>query len=158
MTAGAMLRLTDAGQHKLASLLAEEREQVGPAAVLARYEEFCVFNEELKQIMTAWQVAGDGSLNDHLNADYDRAVLQRLSDLHARADPLIRRLAQLSPRLAIYPVRLARAHARITSGDHGYVAKIIADSYHTVWFELHKELISLAGLNHEAEARAGNPT
>ena len=46
MTAGAMLRLTDAGQHKLASLLAEEREQVDPAAVLARYEEICVFNEE----------------------------------------------------------------------------------------------------------------
>lgn len=153
-----VLRLTDAGQRKLASLLAEEHAQVDPAAVLAWYEEFCVFNEELKQVMTAWQVAADGSLNDHLNADYDRAVLQRLADLHARADPLMRRLAQLSPRLAIYPLRLARAHARITAGDHSYVAKIIADSYHTVWFELHKELISLAGLNHDAGARAGNAT
>jgi len=27
-----------------------------------------------------------------------------------------------------------------------------------VWFELHKDLISLAGLNHEAEARTGQAT
>lgn len=156
--AGDALRLTRAGQDHLAALLEEERARTDPAAVLAMYEEFCVLNAELKQIMTAWQVKGDGSLNDHLDADYDDIVLQRLSDLHLRADPLLRRLAQLSPRLAAYPVRLARARARIAAGDHGYIAKIIADSYHTVWFELHKELISLAGLNHEAEARAGHAT
>jgi len=123
--------------------------------VVAVYEDFCVFNAELKQIMTAWQVKGDGSANDHLDANYDAAVLQRLSDLHLRAESLVRRLAQLSPRLAIYAARLSRAHARIAAGEHSYVAKIIADSYHTVWFELHKELMSLTGLNQESEARAG---
>jgi pyruvate,orthophosphate dikinase len=149
------LRLTREGQQRLTVLLAEERAQADPAAVVALYEEFCVYNAELKQAMTAWQVKRDGTPNNHGDADYDRAVLQRLSDLHVRADPLIQRLAQLSPRLAAYSVRLAKAHARIAAGDHGYVARIIADSYHTVWFELHKELISLVGLNHEAEARPG---
>jgi hypothetical protein len=33
--------------------------------------------------------------------------------------------------------------------------KPLIDSYHTVWFELHEELISLAGLSREAEAASG---
>jgi pyruvate, orthophosphate dikinase len=152
---GDNLRLTRPGQEHMEALLAAERARTDPAAVLALYEEFCVLNAELKQIMTAWQVKGDGTPNDHLDAGYDAGMLQRLADLHARAEPLLRRLANLVPRLAAYPVRLARAQSRIAAGDHGYVAKIIVDSYHTVWFELHKELITLAGLNQAAEARAG---
>jgi len=152
---GNVLRLTPAGRDRVALLLAEERAHADPAAVVALYEDFCVFNAELKQVMTAWQLKSDGISNDHGDADYDRAVLRRLSDLHVRVNPLLQRLAQLSPRMAVYAVRLANAHARVAAGDHGYVARIIADSYHTVWFELHKELISLAGLNHEAEARYG---
>jgi pyruvate,orthophosphate dikinase len=96
---------------------------------------------------------GYGTANDHREADYDRVVLQRLSDLHLRADPLIRRAGAVSPRLAGYGVRLARAAACVAAGDHGCVARIISDSYHTVWFELHEDLISLAGLTPEAEAR-----
>lgn len=152
------LRLTHAGKAHMTLLLTEERAQTDAAAVVALYEEFCVFNAELKQIITAWQVRGDGAPNDHLDASYDTVVLQRLSDLHGRAEPLLGRLAGLAPRLAAYPVRLARARARIGAGDIAYVARILIDSYHTVWFELHKDLISLAGLNHEAEARAGRAT
>lgn len=140
------LRLTPAGRDRVALLLAEERAHADPAAVVSLYEDFCVFNAELKQIMTAWQVKRDGTPNDHGDADYDRAVLQRLAGLHDRVGPLLRRLAQLSPRLAAYDARLARAAARVAAGEPGYVAKLIADSYHTVWFELHEDLMSLAGL------------
>jgi pyruvate,orthophosphate dikinase len=148
--AGDVLRLTRAGQEHVEALLAAERKRTDPAALLALYEEFCVLNAELKQIMTDWQVKGHGTPNDHLDAGYDAAVLRRLAALHGRAEPLLRQLARLAPRLAVYPVRLAKAQSRIAAGDHGYVARIIADSYHTVWFELHKELITLAGLNHQA--------
>lgn len=155
---GDVLRLSPAGQERLAALLVEERKRVDAAAVLSLYEEFCAFNAELKQIMTTWQVRGDGTPNDHLESGYDEAVLGRLSELHARAAQMMRRLERLSPRLAGYPVRLGRALERIASGDRSYVARLIADSYHTVWFELHKELISIAGLNHESEARIGRAT
>jgi pyruvate,orthophosphate dikinase len=148
---GGGLRLTPAGRDQLAVMLADERVHVDAAAVVAVYEDFCVFNAELKQIMTAWQVKHDGMPNDHSDADYDRVALQRLADLHDRVGPLMQRLAQLSPRLADYGARLGRAAARIVAGDHSYVAKIIADSYHTVWFELHEELISLAGLTRTSE-------
>ena len=152
---GSGFSVTEKGRNQLQALLSEERAHADPAAVVTLYEDFCVFNANLKQIMTAWQIRPDGALNDHSDSEYDRGVLQRLADLHARVGPLLRRLAQLSPRLAAYENRLGRAAARIAAGDRRYVARIIADSYHTVWFELHEDLLSLAGLKREVEARAG---
>lgn len=152
---GNALTVTKAGKEKLQRLLAEERANTDQNAVIALYEDFCALNSDLKRIMTAWQIRPDGGLNDHTGAEYDRSVLQRLADLHGRAGVLLDGLAQLSPRLAIYQSRLGRAAARVAAGDRRYVARIIADSYHTVWFEMHEELLSLAGLSREAEARAG---
>jgi pyruvate,orthophosphate dikinase len=150
---GSAFVVTPAGRARLKALLEEERRAADPAAVVALYEDFCAFDAELKQTMTAWQLRRDGVPNDHAEPAYDRAVLQRLTDLHARVAPLLRRLPQFSPRLANYAERLARAVARIAAGDTGYVARIIHDSYHTVWFELHEDLIALAGLTREALAR-----
>jgi pyruvate,orthophosphate dikinase len=151
------LRLTPAGRARQTLLLAGERAHADAAAVVAVYEDFCVVDAELKQIITAWQLRSDGKPNDHADAGYDKAVLQRLADLHGRVRPLLRRLVPLSPRLAAYDSRLTRAAARVASGDHGFVARIIADSYHTVWFELHEDLMSLAGLTRQAGAPAGPP-
>jgi pyruvate,orthophosphate dikinase len=148
-----ILRLTPAGRDRVTVLLANERADADRAAVIALYEDFCVFNAELKQIMTAWQLKSDGAPNDHRDAHYDSAVLERLLDLHGRTGPLMQRLVHLSPRLAAYAVRLARASARIAAGDQAYVARVIVDSYHTVWFELHDDLMSLAGLTRASEAR-----
>jgi pyruvate,orthophosphate dikinase len=152
---GGAYRVTDRGRQRLKTFLAEERARADPDAVVALYEDFCVLNAELKQIMTAWQLKPDGTLNDHCDSEYDRRVLRRLADLHSRAGPLLRRLVKLSPRLAAYESRLGRAAIRVAGGDRRYVARIIADSYHTVWFELHEELLSIAGLKREVEARAG---
>jgi pyruvate,orthophosphate dikinase len=148
-----IFRLTPAGRDRVSLLLVDERTHANKAAVLALYEDFCVFNPELKQIMTTWQLKSDGTPNDHRDPDYDTAVLERLLDLHRRCGSLMQRLVQLSPRLATYAVRLTRAAERIAAGDQGYVAKVIIDSYHTVWFELHEDLMSLAGLTRAVEAR-----
>jgi pyruvate,orthophosphate dikinase len=147
--------VTEQGRNHLQALLAQERARADRAAVCALYKDFRAFNAELKQIMTEWQIKPDGGMNDHNDAEYDRSVLQRLAELHARATSLLSRLPQLAPRLAAYQDRLDRAAARIAAGDRRYVARIIADSYHTVWFELHEELLSLGGLKREVEARAG---
>jgi len=144
--AGAVVRLTPAGQTRLKSLLAQERAQVEPAAALALYEDFRDLNTRLKQIMTAWQLKGDGVINDHADPTYDADVLERLARLHRDAVPVLHRAAALSARLGGYAVRLSRAAARIAAGERSYVARIMADSYHTVWFELHEDLIGLVGL------------
>ncbi len=149
---GDFFQLSDEGRRRLALLLAQERENVQPAAVAELYTEFLVFNAELKRIMTAWQVKDEGALNDHSDASYDYEVLRQLANLHERIGPLLDRLPQLTPRLAMYRDRLARAYQRLSAGDRSYFAKIIVDSYHTVWFELHEELLALAGLKRTPEA------
>mgnify|MGYP001178309483 CR=1 FL=1 len=67
-------------------------------------------------------------------------------------------LDQSKPQFAAEFAKLLGAKREAAADVGAAVAKIIADSYHTVWFELHKELITLAGLNHEVEARAGHAT
>ena len=52
---------------------------------------------------------------------------------------------------------LARPTLRdgLRDGDGRYVASPRVDSYHGVWFELHEDLIQLAGRTREEEAAAG---
>ena len=54
-----------------------------------------------------------------------------------------------------YKQRLDQALGKIRSGDPRYIAAPDRDSYHTVWFELHQDLIGLAGTTRQKEAAAG---
>ncbi|MGW5107028.1 pyruvate, phosphate dikinase [Nocardia sp. NPDC004123] len=154
-TTPAGFRITPEGRPRLEQLLAEERATVDAAAMTAAYDEFCVFNGDLKVIITDWQMKDPATVNDHADAEYDTSVLGRLNETHQRLRPLIGRLGGLAPRLSRYLDRLDRAVERIAEGDHTYVARPIMDSYHTVWFELHEDLIGLCGLTRAEEAAAG---
>ena len=59
------------------------------------------------------------------------------------------------PRLASYARRLDTAAAAAAAGDGLYIASPRVDSYHGVWFELHEDLIRLAGKTREQEVAAG---
>jgi pyruvate, orthophosphate dikinase len=148
-------RLTPAGRHVTSTLVVQERATLNAAELKALYGEFCTANAELKATMTAWQLRADGTTNDHGDKAYDQAVTARLSALHANADSTIERIAQAAPRLAHYRRRLANALDKICQGEAAYVARPIIDSYHTVWFELHEDLIAINGLTRAAEAQAG---
>lgn len=148
-------RLTPEGRPRLELLLAEERATVDAAALTAAYDEFCVYNADLKVIITDWQMKDPATVNDHADPEYDAGVLARLTATHQRLRPLVQRLGGLAPRLVRYTDRLDRAVERIGEGDHTYVARPIMDSYHTVWFELHEDLIGLCGLTRAEEAAAG---
>lgn len=149
------LKLTDAGRDHLASLLAEERKQVDQGALVDVYGEFDTHNSALKALMTRWQLRDDGTPNDHSDAGYDAAVIDELYALDERFRPLLDRFVTLAPRLGHYPARFAAALERIQRGDHSWFARPTVDSYHTVWFELHEELIGLAGLSRAQEAAQG---
>ena len=56
---------------------------------------------------------------------------------------------------ARYRERLEGSLAAVAGGDLGMMAHPVRDSYHTVWFELHEELIRLTGRNRADEAAAG---
>lgn len=149
------VRLTPEGRQHLDGLLATERRAVDRAAIASVYAEFCAFNGTLKEIVTAWQMKDPATVNDHADAEYDGAVLTRLTELHRGVQPLLRRIGDIAPRLARYSGRFAHAIERIAAGDHSWVARPVLDSYHTVWFELHEDLIGLCGLSRADEAAAG---
>jgi hypothetical protein len=148
-------RITPAGRTRCTNLVAAEHRIVGTAAVEQIYGTFTEHNLELREVITDWQMRGPDQPNDHTDGEYDGAVLDRLQALHQRVLPLLDQIADVAPRLGHYRTRLVKAADRVAAGEHGFVSKPIVDSYHTVWFELHEELIGLAGLTRADEAEAG---
>lgn len=152
---GARIELTAAGRSRLDTLLAAERATVDRDLLRQYYLEFDAINTEFKQLVTDWQLIDGEQPNDHTDSEYDARVVAGLAALHERFAPLLESFTGLVPRLETYPGRFAAALARVRSGDPAWFARPLIDSYHTVWFELHEELIGLAGLSRVAEAAAG---
>ncbi len=155
---GGMWRLTDDGKAVGVEMIASDRQSWGPAAAAAALDAFLVLDGRMKTIVTAWQmreVDGQQVLNDHSDADYDAGVLAQLAQLHVDATAWIRPLLDGLPRLASYARRLEAAAAAAAGGDRLYIASPRVDSYHGVWFELHEDLIRLAGKSREEEVAAG---
>ena len=156
-TAGAF-RLTASGTTEADASLAADRARWGTDAASVALDAFLDLDARTKRIVTAWQLRDDVAdqvVNDHTDAAYDAGVLDRLDALHADATAWLGAIQAGCPRLADYGVRLSRALERARAGDGRYIASPRVDSYHGAWFELHEDLIRLAGRTREAEAEAG---
>jgi pyruvate, orthophosphate dikinase len=152
------LRLTAAGRARAAALVDADRERLGADRAAEAIEDFAAYDGRMKAIVTAWQIRdvnGQQALNDHADEAYDAAVLADLGTLHARVMPWLEPLGAAVPRYVTYRERLARAAERALAGDGRWIASPRVDSYHSVWFELHEDLIRLAGRTREEEAAAG---
>lgn len=152
------LRLSPEGKEWLDGLLDEERQGIDQVAMESVYEDFCSHNDLFKQLVTDWQMRTDSDeqvLNDHLDADYDAAIINRLEALDEAIGPVFGQAVELAPRLGRYIDRFSAAFSKLQSGDGSYLASPLKDSYHTVWFEMHEELILLCGRNRADEAAAG---
>jgi hypothetical protein len=140
-------RVTDLGRSRADELYAYEREQAGPV-IHDVYESFVPINDDVKQIVTDWQmrqVGGELTVNDHSDSRHDERVIARLRRTDAKVSTAIAPLSVALNRFDVYPRRLRRALTLIGEGDHSMLAAPLKDSYHTVWFELHEELIILSG-------------
>ncbi len=112
------------------------------------YEAFEKINTQLKALITDWQtmeVGGERVANDHSNKDHDMEVIDRLGDLHEKADRILARLEAELPRIAYYRDGLLSALERAEDGDIEWVSDAKIPSYHTLWFELHEDLLRLLG-------------
>jgi hypothetical protein len=154
LTDGKTVRLSSDGRTRLTELLADERRNVADDAIVRSYEEFRSVNREFKVLVSDWQLR-NGAPNDHVDADHDAAVLSRLSGVHRAVLPILAAVTAQLPRLAAYTAKLSAALDRIQAGDTTWFTRPLVDSYHTVWFELHEELIGAAGLTREVEAASG---
>jgi hypothetical protein len=119
----------------------------------AAYERFERVNRDLLNLMTDWQMVpsagGQRVPNDHTDERYDSGIVDRLGALHERAEKVLHRFAELEPRLGVYAERLDDAYDKVLAGEHDYVSGARIDSYHTVWFELHEDLLRMLGRERE---------
>ena len=117
------------------------------------YERFERINRKLLELFTDWQMmpaaGGERIANDHSDADYDAGIVDRLGDQHERAEKVLDSFAELDPRLGIYKTRLDEAYDKALAGELDYVSAVRIDSYHTVWFELHEDLLRMLGRERE---------
>jgi hypothetical protein len=115
-------------------------------AFQAGYAGFERLNATLKQLITDWQtitVRGQRVPNDHSDKDYDAKVIDRLGDLHERSEEPLGKLATALPRLTIYRDKLEAALDKVEKGSIAWVSDAKIESYHTVWYELHEDLLRL---------------
>jgi len=112
----------------------------------------------MKEAVTDWQLRlenGQRVPNDHGDPRWDAAVLERLRTLAADATRWLETPSERLPRLLRYAARLEQAMTSALAGDARFVASPRVDSLHGVWFELHEELIRLAGSDRAKELAAG---
>jgi pyruvate,orthophosphate dikinase len=152
------LQLTEAGNARAAALFDADRARLGTGPAAAALDTFLPLDERMKTTVTAWQmreVDGAQVFNDHADAGYDAAVLGELDALHVDTEAWLTSLGSTVARFGTYRQRFERAIAAVRSGDSRFVASPRVDSYHSVWFELHEDLIRLAGRTREDEVAAG---
>ncbi|MCW2652821.1 MAG: hypothetical protein QOE41_4366 [Mycobacterium sp.] len=152
---GKTIRLSPEGRERLDQLLADERSGIDGAAMSAAYGHFRDVNAQFKALIVEWQLK-DGEPNSHVDPEYDAGVLDRLDGIHENVVPIITAAASQIPRLNSYAEKLSAAREKVAAGETTWFTRPLVDSYHTVWFELHEELMLATGLTRDAEAKAGH--
>lgn len=118
------------------------------------FDAFLPINRRLRDVCSAWQTRSDGTPNDHGDPSYDDGVRERLDDVHSSIGPVLRRLAAIDESLGGFRPRLQAALDKFDDGENSWLASPLMDSYHTVWMQLHQQLILMLGLTRaEDEAR-----
>ncbi len=148
--------LTADGRAEGERVLAAELDALGIRDSLAQaYRGFLAHNGRLLDICTQWQVRdvdGISKVNDHADRVYDAAVFSELREVDAAVRPVVEELASMLERFAGYAPRLQNALDRVAAGEVDWFTKPTIDSYHTVWFELHENLLATLGIERGTEA------
>lgn len=144
-------QLTSVGREEHRIALAEDVGGTHVAALLHdEYHRFLQLNDLFKSLCGDWQLR-DGAPNDHSDAGYDRAVVERLVALDAEARPVVAAMGEVLVRLAPYGPRLERTCQRVVAGETNMFTGVMCGSYHDVWMELHEDLILTQGIDRAAE-------
>lgn len=149
--------LTSGGRAAHAERIVADLDVAGQRGVVdGAYRRFLGVNGEMLAICTAWQlreVDGRQAVNDHGDPAWDAAVLDRLRAVDRALAPVLVELSAALERYGPYASRLAEALAKVEAGELEWFTRPVIDSYHTVWFELHEDLLSSLGIDRASEAQ-----
>jgi hypothetical protein len=146
--------LKPAGRSENERLLAAELDEVGCRPIVqSAYERFLALNGTMLAVCTRWQVvdADSQTLNDHSDAAYDSAVIAELEVLDDQVQPICAELSEQLDRFSVYAPRFTTALEKLRLGELDWFTKPIMESYHTVWFELHEDLLATLGIDRASE-------
>ncbi len=142
------------GRKEIERRASAELDEVGCREIVqAAYEDFLKLNGEMLAVCTRWQVkdAEAQVLNDHEDPDYDAAVIAELAGLDDGVQPICATLSGLFERFSIYAPRFTESLDKVRSGDQRWFTAPMIESYHTVWFELHEDLLATLGIDRASE-------
>jgi hypothetical protein len=151
VTAPRGLRLTPVGRDAHTAWARVEPGSEAEAAVERAYQRFMTLNTELLRLCHDWQVRPGGLANDHRDAAYDWAIVDRLVEIDDRTAPIVRRVAEVVPRFGGYRASLRAAREHVHEGRHEWFTSPRIDSYHTVWMHLHEDLLLALGRDRASE-------
>jgi DNA-binding MarR family transcriptional regulator len=148
--------LTPSGRARHAERCGDELVAIGCKAVIDQaYRRFLAVNEPFLEVCTDWQLRtgpdGSQAINDHGDPDHDVAVLGRLREIHVAVEPICADLSGAMSRYAAYQPRLCDALQKVEDGEREWFTGALIESYHTVWFELHEDLLATLGIARDSE-------
>lgn len=142
--------LTESGRVENERRLDAELDAAGCRTELeAAYPYFLVLNARAMHAFTDWQIRPEphdrSAPNDHTDPDWDQRVVETLVGLGLALVDYNQRLTALLDRFSGYDDRYHHALERATSGALDWVWSPSRDSCHTVWMQLHEDLIATLG-------------
>lgn len=105
-------------------------------------------NKQLLALTTDWQtkeVGGERVPNDHGDADYDAAIIDKIARVHEKTRRVLRPVTAADALVDRFLDRIGTALTRAEGGETDYVSGVRVDSVHTVWFQMHEHLLRLTG-------------
>jgi hypothetical protein len=143
--------LTDAGRTENERRLADELADTDSRpTVEAAFREFLPQNDRLLRVATDWQLRPSRTdpmaVNDHTDREWDRRVLDGLTALSENLSAIELTLSARLSRFRGYDQRFAAALDRVRQGEPAWVNRPKVDSCHTVWMQLHEDLLATLGI------------
>ena len=152
--------LTQEGRGRSQQLVTSELESSGfREEINSNYQGFLSSNQRFLSLCTDWQlrtVNGEQEINDHSDTDYDEEVIARLVDINGEIQPVCESLADSLNRFEGYSRRFSEALHKVHNNEPEWFTKPMIDSYHTIWFELHENLLVTLGIERTKETDGNN--
>ena len=152
---GERIVLTPAGREHAEAVARLDAGSDAEVATRRVYQGFLPLNAEVLRACSDWQVRPGGVVNDHSDATYDWAIIDRVVAIDERIGVPVSRLGRSVGRFEHYRPRLRDALQRVEDGEHDWLVSPRLDSYHTVWMQLHEDLLLALGIARGEESVGG---
>lgn len=143
--------ITERGKAENERRLAAELDNLGARPVVAAlHRDFLRSNRRLGRACLDWQIRPTRehpmAANDHTDWAWDERVLDSLASIGRTLRTINDGLSTVLLRFDGYAIRYADALRRIDGGERRWVDSPEVDSCHTVWIQLHEDLLATLGI------------